>query len=163
MGHHRHLVVEIGHHIPGQAGPGQLGDVLALLAAGVDTVNPVSFRVKQAGHLFHGGDAVEHGLDLTQLDAVAHVLDLPVAPGEEIEQAVLALDGEVAGLIENIAEIGIAGILDEDGVGLFRVAEVAAGDASAADTDLTRLAGGNGLPVLAEQQDLRKHEHYNPL
>ena len=92
--------------------------------------------------------------DLAQLDAVAHVLDLAVAPGEEIEQAVLALDGEVAGLIENIAEIGIAGILDEDGVRLFRVAEVAAGDAGAADADLTRLAGFDRLAILAEQQDL---------
>lgn len=120
--------------------------ICAVGRTGVDAEDAVACLVKETGGGADAGDAVQCDFDLAQLDTVAHVLDLPVAPGEEIEQTILALDGEVAGLIENIAEIGIAGILDEDGVGLFRVAEVAAGDASAADTDLTRLAGGNGLP-----------------
>lgn len=88
MGHRLQGVIEVGDHVAGQGGAGRFRQGLGVLAAGVGAVDAVFLRVEEADDLFQGGKGAEDGLNLAQLDAVAHVLNLAVPTGEKGEDAV---------------------------------------------------------------------------
>ena len=69
-------------------------------------------------------DTVERRFNFAQFDAVAHVLNLPVAAGKKIEISVLALHGHIARAVENVAVIGAERVLDKGCIGLFRVGKI---------------------------------------
>ena len=87
-------------------------------------------------------DTVERRFNFAQFDAVAHVLDLPVAAGKKIEIPVLALHGHITRAVENVAVIGAERVLDKGGIGLFCVGEISRRKSGAAHAQLARLAGG---------------------
>ena len=117
-------------------------------------MDAVPLRVEEAGHLLDGREAVQGGFNLPQLDAVTHVLDLPVPPGEEGEQAVLIHHCQVAGAVDQVGVVGVPRVLDESGASLVPLAEVPLGQAHAAHADLPRLTWGDWLQGLVQEEHL---------
>src|SRR6266576_1937735 len=77
---------------------------------------------------------VQATLDLSEFDAVAVQLDLLITAPEEIETAVRAVTGEVAGLVQAMA--AVEGIVDETLACQFRPFEIDARDTVAADVEI---------------------------
>ena len=80
----------------------------------------------------------QRGLDLAQLDAEAAHLDLVVDAAEELERAVGQPARQVAGAVEPRARLAAERVGDEALGGQVRPAEVAAGQAGAADVAARR-------------------------
>ena len=96
--------------------------------------------------LRHRRAAGERDLDLPQLDAEAADLDLVVGAAEEVEAAVGRHPSQVAGAVEAGARYGRERIGREALRGQLGPAEIAAGDAGAADPDLAGDPPGGRLP-----------------
>ena len=88
---------------------------------------------------------LEHRFDLARFDAEAADLDLVVDPAEELDGAVGRPAGPVAGAVQAGAGRAV-GVGDEPRGGQARLAEVAAGQAGAAEVELA------GRPGQAEPQ-----------
>src|SRR5207248_1055752 len=99
---------------------------------------------EEDGGLADGGVGGQGGLDLAQLDPVAAELDLVVEAAEELEGAVGAPAGAVAGAVEAGAG-GAEGVGDEAGGGQGGAAQVAAADLDAAEVELAGDADRGGL------------------
>ena len=97
--------------------------------------------------------ARERGLDLARLDPVPAQLDLPVDAPEELDRAVAATPGEVAGAVEPRRGIVDERVRHEARRGLAGRVEVARGHAGAADVDLARHVEGHRLQMPVEDVD----------
>ena len=96
----------------------------------------------------------EHALDLAGLDAEAAHLELAVhAPGD-LEAAVLQPAAEVSGAVHPAAG-GASGVGQEPLRGERGPPEVAPGDPAAANVDLPRRPGGNGVQLPVQDHDPR--------
>ncbi len=113
----------------------------------------------------HRGMAREDCLDLSQLDAEAADLHLPVDAPEELEHAVGAPARQVPGVIEALARIrrhAREGIGTEDRRGQVRAPEIAARQAGAADRQLARQARGHWLRGVVEVEEVEPRSRHRP-
>ena len=149
-----------GHHVVGQAfleERAQLGH----RGRGPDRAQitreaPVSRTILSRDHhrLRHRRMRGQHRLDLAELDAEAAHLDLLIGPPEELQRAVLPAADHVAGAVEPPARRRSESVHEESLRGQLRPAEVAAGDARAADEELAGHADRHRLA--------RRVEHVEP-
>ncbi len=94
------------------------------------------------------------GTDLGRLHPLAADLDLVVAAAQEVQFAVGAEPGEVAGAVEPGAGAAAEGVGHEALGGLLGPAEVAAGQQGAAEVELAGEAGRDGGEVGVQQVHL---------
>ena len=95
--------------------------------------------------------ALQHRLDLPQLDAEAADLDLMVDAPQVVELAVLAITDEVAGGVHPLSRADREGVGKEAGSGQVRPPQIAAGQPGAGQVELAGLAVGHPLQVAVEQ------------
>src|SRR5437762_1930022 len=84
-------------------------------------------------------DSIDFGevmLDLARLDAESTDLHLAIDAAEELEDAVVALSGEVAGAVEDVRRRGREDVRDEAFGGQLGSVEVAQRDAEAPGAEL---------------------------
>ena len=105
-----------------------------------------SLAVRRDHRLAHAGKAPQRRLDLPQLDAEAAHLDLLVDPSQVLEIAVGAVAHQVAGAVEarSRRRAPAPGMGNELLRREVRTAEIAAGEAGAADQQLAGGAEGDG-------------------
>src|SRR5690606_29157789 len=101
---------------------------------------------------------VERGLDLAQLDAVAAHLDLEIEPAQVLDHAIGAPATKVAGAVQPRRKPGAVvarryAVGAEFFRGQLRAAQIAQGDARAADADLARDADRAHLALFVEDPD----------
>ena len=118
------LFIDVRQHIFRQRRPQRLCKCIGVQIARIDADDPVAHCVVEADGVVQALDAVERHFNFAQLNAVAHVLDLPVAAGKKIEIPVLPLHGHIARAVENVAVIGAERVLDKGGIGLFCVGKI---------------------------------------
>ncbi len=99
-------------------------------------------RTRQDGGVGEVGVGEQGGLDLGRLDAVAADLDLGVGTPEEVDAAVAAPAGQVAGAVE--ASPRVVRVGDEPLGGQARLVVIAPGHAAAAEVQLTRNTDRHG-------------------
>ncbi len=144
-----------GDHIGGQA----VGEEAAELGgigtgAGHEGAEKGIALAEQQDHgLVHARVLQQGTLDIAQLDAEAAKFDLVVEAAEEMELAGGVPVGQVAGGVDARAGL-VIGIGQEAGGGQARLAEIAAGDAMAAEQQLTGRADGAEREGWVEDQHL---------
>src|SRR5690606_37462383 len=111
-----------------------------------------------AGHGDHRARAdarmgEEHGLELSELDAVAPHLHLMIGPPEDLELPVGAVAREIAGGVHPIAGRAAERIRHEPLGREAGAAEVAAREPGAAEVELPGHADGDGLAAPIEDVD----------
>src|SRR4029077_19655059 len=86
----------------------------------------------------NGGMAVQHVLDLAQLDAIPPDLDLVVDAAEIVDPPVAAVPSEVAGPVDPCTRRLVEGMWDESFLGQIGPAAVPTGETVTADIELAR-------------------------
>src|SRR5215510_1707992 len=96
---------------------------------------------------------VKRCLDLFELDAIAHVLDLVVLPSLDVELAIGRIQShEIAGAVHDVDELIVPRILHKTLHSSFRIVVVAATDVWTEQTQLSRLACGDGPAIVIDDQ-----------
>ena len=91
---------------------------------------------QNGGRLRDAGVFGEHGLDLTQLDAVAAKLHLVVDAPKELDVPVGAVPSQVTGLVQALARVAGERVRNELGRRRRRVAQIAPRDAATTNAQL---------------------------
>ncbi len=99
----------------------------------------------------HGGMRRENGFDLSRLDAMAPQLDLVIHTAEILDPTGGQTAGEVTGSVHAIAILERIG--DKNLIGHFWAVQVATGQPSPRNVDLTGDTGRNGIETVVEQID----------
>ena len=111
-----------------------------------------------AAAVFYKRKRLKDRLDLTELNAVAHMLDLRIPAGSEVKQSVLVKPAHISGAVELFWEIRVQGILDEGFFSVLRVVVVAGSQRGTADADLACFAGGGFRSLFCKKKDLSIRE-----
>ena len=132
-----------GYHKSGKYLAEMEGDFFGRSGTAVEQVQQFFFLLIQGAAFADAGDLFCGFLNLTQLDAVTHVLDLTVLSAMEFQNTILPEFAQITSLVNQFPIIGIQRILQEGFCGLFRISIVTQGQNGTGDADLADLTGAS--------------------
>ena len=124
MGHGLQMMVDIGQHIPGQKRAYCLCQCTLLGITGINAYNFIMLSVKAANGLRNAFYAVECRFNLSQLNAITHMLNLSILTGQEGQDTLLIHHSNITCTVDHIRIIWISRVGNKDILCFFRFMEV---------------------------------------
>ena len=104
--------------------------------------------IKDTAASLNPGNLIHCQLDLSQFNAVSHVLDLIISSAAEVQFSCFIVTAKITGTIDDRSVLRCAGVLPEPLPRLFFHIPIAKTDCGSPDADLPQHTGARDLLIL---------------